>query len=116
MAWVTLVETAGLVFPLVGSMRVEGAAQGFVLPQQHTRVLEQVAREDSIALRSEKQWLNAREWRRKSKKKWGLARAESNARWRSFLEDVSIPKGLDQEGWVTMPALTLLTTLGQQIC
>lgn len=61
---------------------------------------------DSIHLQKEKEYVNFREFRKLTKSKWGLSKAEAKAEWSTMLSDPSMPKATDQRGWLTMPAIS----------
>ena len=62
---------------------------------------------DSMECRRSKEYINVRQFQKKCKKRWGLRTSEIKQRWRSLLGDPAVPKAKDEEGWLTMPALSV---------
>lgn len=61
----------------------------------------------------EKDYVNVREFRRAARERWGYKKSDALARWKTMLQDPSVPKARDAEGWLTMPALVRVKFLPQ---
>lgn len=60
---------------------------------------------DGVSLEKHKKYVNVRQFAKKAKKRWGMKSKEAIKRWNALLQDPSVPKTKDSEGWLCMPAM-----------
>ena len=70
----------------------------------------QVEVKDSVELQKKKEYINQRQWIRECKTRWGFKKERAKLEWKEMLADATVPKGKDQMGWLTMPALHVFSS------
>ena len=63
-----------------------------------------------VELQKKKEYINQRQWIRECKTRWGFKKERAKLEWKEMLADATVPKGKDQMGWLTMPALHVFSS------